>query len=142
MKSIATVILAVDLSAALLGGPPPSHAAPGSVPIELPGSDLPVRQAHTYKMSGRVRALLLWVGRDDVGSGVIRWRGGEDGHEGQGYELLIGTDPPRAPGGLNKWGYLAEQVRDDECDVVGVISKSGEERLRDVKAGLAGAASG
>jgi hypothetical protein len=85
-------------------------------------------------MAGRVRALLLWVGRDDVGSGVIRWRGrGED----TAYELLIGSDPQRAPGNLNKWGYLAEEVRGAECDVVGVISKDSEHRLSDVKAGLA-----
>jgi hypothetical protein len=59
----------------------------------LPGAGLPVVGEHTYKMSGRVRALLLWMGRDDVGSGVIRWRANDHDHA---YELLIGSDPLRA----------------------------------------------
>jgi hypothetical protein len=103
----------------------------------LPGADLPVVGEHTYKMSGRVRALLLWMGRDDVGSGVIRWRANE--HD-QAYELLIGSDPLRAPGKLNKWGFLAEEIRSGECTVVGVMSKDSENRLSDVKAGLSSAA--
>ena len=70
---------------------------------------------------------------------MIRWRG--DG-ERKGYELLIGSDPLRAPGKLNKWGYLAEEVQGGECDVVGVISKSAEEGLGDVRAGLTGSAAG
>ena len=100
------------------------------LPDRVPGSDLPVTRQHTYKMSGRVRALMLWVGRDDVGSGVIRWRGAGVNHA---YDLLIGSDPRRAPGGLNKWGYLAEEVRTGESVVVGVISKDVEDRLSDVK---------
>jgi hypothetical protein len=128
------LILAANLSAAVLAAPFPAPSARDVLPHELPGASVPVVQAHTYRMSGRVRALLLWVGRDDVGSGIIRWRGGPDG---QGYELLIGSDPLRAPGKLNKWGYLGEQMQGGECDVVGVISKSGEDGLRDVKTGLA-----
>ena len=70
--------------------------------------------------------LLLWIGRDNVGTGVIRYRASE---KGTAYELLIGSDPLRAPGRLNRWGYLAEEVRGEECAVLGVISKSEEERL-------------
>jgi hypothetical protein len=104
------------------------------LPRATPGSSLPILREHRYRMAGKVRALLLWMGRDDVGSGIIRWRGSE---QSRAYELLIGTDPSRAPGNLNKWGYLAEEVRAGECDVVGVISKDSEHRLSDVKAGLA-----
>src|SRR5260221_1019473 len=137
MRHYSAVILAVPLHAALTAAPNPNPTGRDLLPSELPGSTLPVVQAHSCTMSGRVRALLLWVGRDDVGSGVIRWRAEGDRN---GYELLIGSDPLRAPGNLNKWGYLAEEVRAGECDVVGVISQSAEEGLRDVKAGLAGPA--
>jgi hypothetical protein len=125
--------VAVALSAVLSAAPaPPARSV---LPTELPGSTLPVVQEHTYKMSGRVRILLLWIGRDDVGSGVIRWRGSEDADHA--YELLIGSDPLRAPGKLNRWGYLAEEVQDGECAVVvGVISKSTETGISEVKAGL------
>ena len=78
--------------------------------------------------------LLIWIGRDDVGSGVIRWRAA--GEEDRAYELLIGSDPLRAPGKLNRWGYLAEEVRGEESEVVGVMSKSPENGLGDVKASL------
>jgi hypothetical protein len=106
--------------------------APG-VPVEIPGRNLPVVRQHTYRMAGKVRMLLLWVGRDDVGSGVIRWRGaGGD----KAIELLIGSDPKRAPGQLNKWGYLVEAMHGGEASVVGLISQENDDRLSDVKATL------
>ena len=43
-----------------------------------PWARLPVVREHTYRMAGKIRLLMLWVGRDDVGSGVIRWRGARD----------------------------------------------------------------
>jgi len=135
MRTLKIMFFAI-VCAAWLEAAAPESVSREFIPSEVPGIDLPVTREHTYKMSGRVRALLLWVGRDDVGSGVIRWRGTGDDHA---YELLIGSDPVRAPGKLNKWGYLAEELRGGECDVVGVISKDAERRLSDVKAGLANA---
>ena len=51
-------------------------------------------------------------------------------------ELLIGSDPKRAPGQLNKWGYLVEAMRGGESSVVGLISQENDDRLSDVKADL------
>jgi hypothetical protein len=121
--------------AAVIGVSSPMAASREGIPNAIPGVDLPVVKEHTYKMSGRVRALLLWIGRDDVGSGVIRWRGTGEDHA---YELLIGSDPAKAPAKLNKWGFLAEQIRAGECEVVGVMSKDSEKRLSDVKTDVAG----
>lgn len=109
-----------------------STTAP-AVPTEVPGRDLPVVRHHTYRMAGKIRVLLLWVGRDDVGSGVIKWRSG--GNE-TAIELLIGSDPKRAPSQLNKWGYLVEEMRGGESSVVGLISQENDDRLSDVKANL------
>jgi hypothetical protein len=109
-----------------------SATAP-EVPVAVPGRDLPVVRQHTYRMAGKIRVLLLWVGRDDVGSGVIKWRGG--GNE-KAIELLIGSDPKRAPSQLNKWGYLVEAMRGGESSVVGLISQENDDRLSDVKADL------
>ena len=106
--------------------------APG-VPSEIPGRNLPIAREHTYRMAGKIRMLMLWVGRDDVGSGVIRWRGAGDE---KAIELLIGSDPKRAPSQLNKWGYLVEAMRGGESSVVGLISQENDDRLSDVKAGL------
>ena len=109
-----------------------STSAPG-VPTHVPGRTLPVVRQHTYRMAGKIRVLLLWVGRDDVGSGVIKWRG--DGNE-KAIEILIGSDPNRAPSQLNKWGYLVEAMRGGESSVVGLISQENDDRLSDVKADL------
>jgi hypothetical protein len=109
-----------------------TQIAPG-VPIGVPGRDLPVVREHRYRMAGKIRLLMLWVGRDDVGSGVIRWRGAGDA---KAIELLIGSDPKRAPGQLNKWGYLVEAMRGSESSVVGLISQENDDRLSEVKAGL------
>ena len=108
----------------------PNH---GDVPIHTPGRELPVVREHSYRMAGKVRVLLLWVGRDDVGSAVIKWKkSGED----RAFELLIGSDPQRAPGQLNKWGYFVEETRGGNTSVVGLISQENDEALSDVKADL------
>src|ERR1051325_5977296 len=98
-----SLILAASLSAGLSAAP--VSTTPAVLPTEVPGSVLPIEHEHLYTMSGRVRMLLIWLGRDNVGSGMIRWRAaGKD----SAYELLIGSDPLRAPGRLNRWGFLAE----------------------------------
>jgi hypothetical protein len=123
-----SLILAAGLSAGLSAAPV-STSLP-VLPTEVPGSVLPVEHEHLYTMSGRVRMLLIWFGRDNVGSGMIRWRGaGNDA----AYELLIGSDPLRAPARLNRWGYLAEEIRSGEAAMVGIMSTSNEASLDEVK---------
>jgi hypothetical protein len=102
------------------------------IPTDPVAVDLPITRQHTYRMAGKVRMLLLWVGREDVGNAVINWRGQG---EHRAYELLIGSDPAKAPGKLNKWGYLVEETRGENALVVGLISQNHEDRLDDVKQG-------
>ncbi len=93
-------------------------------------SALPVLRERSYRMAGRVRLLLFWVRRDPVGSGRIVWRGDAGGNVG--HELLIGTDPALAPRHVNRWGYIAEDRRDGETRVLGVMSTSEEKNLSDI----------
>jgi hypothetical protein len=102
------------------------------VPIDLPGQNVPIVRQHTYRMAGRVRMVLFWVSRDNVGEGVIKWRAGGDD---KAFELLIGTDPEIAPGHLNKWGYFIEHNRHTDSSIVGLISQGHERRPADVEAG-------
>ena len=99
------------------------------IPSILPAADLPITRQHVYSMAGRVRLFLLWVAREDVGIGVITWRAAG---EKQAYELLIGSDPAKAPGRLNRWGYLVEETSGSETSIVGLISQDREDRLSDV----------
>jgi hypothetical protein len=62
---------------------------------------------HRYRIVGSVRLLFFWRSRD-VGSGLMAWH--EDG-DNRSVSLLFGSDPARAPRGINEWGYLLEQVR-------------------------------
>ncbi len=73
-----------------------------------PRADLPIVRTHDYVMSGAVRPLLFWMGRDNIGLARIVWRAGADG--AHGYDLLVGTDPDRAPRGINRWGLISEQT--------------------------------
>jgi len=148
LHAIGTIILCSAVSAADLRSDSANGAGPFScgirassttnefkdqVPTDLPAQNLPIVGEHSYRMAGRIRVLLLWIGREDVGTGVIKWRA----REGErAFELLIGSDPDRAPRQLNKWGYLVEHIRGGDSSVVGLVSQSREVGLDDVEAGL------
>jgi len=106
--------------------PPPVQAADAPAPAQ----DLPVLQVHRYTMAGRIRPLLFWIGRDDVGIGEIVWRGADGA---VAYELLIGTDAAKAPRGINRWGYVLEDSRPSGTRVLGVMTTSEEATLTDVR---------
>ena len=101
---------------------------------------LPVAAEYRYRMLGKIRLLLFWVSRDGVGGARIRVRRGE--HGGSGYDLLIGSDPKRAPRGLNRWGYILEETRGDETTVVGLMKKSDEDTLDQATSNVAREAQG
>jgi hypothetical protein len=128
------------IAAALAAGAAPARGGAGPARGGLPAAslqqgapaeddELPVLQVHRYRMSGRIRPLLFWIGRDDVGLGEIVWRRAENG---VGYELLIGTDAAKAPRGINRWGYLLEDSRPSRTRVLGVMTTSDEATLSDV----------
>jgi len=74
---------------------------------------------HRYRIAGRVRLALFWVGRDDVGSARMSWQ--TDGTT-SALTLLIGSDPQRAPRRLNQWGYLREELRPESAQVFSLRS--------------------
>lgn len=116
------------LSSTLIATAPPLSDF-DDIPNILPAADLPITRQHVYRMAGRVRLFLLWVAREDVGVGVITWR---EAGDKKAHELLIGSDPAKAPGRLNRWGYLVEETSGSEASIVGLISQDREERLSDV----------
>ena len=80
-----------------------------------------VERIHRYRMSGRIRPFLVWMGRDNVGLARVTWRD-EAGH--RGYDLLIGTDPGRAPRGINRWGFVSEQGTGEGGDLLALMAGS------------------
>ncbi len=132
---------AMAVAAALVGSAAGSHvsAAPGPSSAREAASLTAIKR-HTYRMAGRVRPLLFWIGRDNVGSARIVWR--EDAGKGRGYELLVGTDPARTPRGINRWGFIAEQVEGRDGRLLAVMSKSDEASLGEAQASADGASAG
>jgi hypothetical protein len=84
-------------------------------------------------MAGRIRPLLFWIGRDNVGLARIVWHRGPA--NAVAYELLIGTDPDLAPQRLNRWGYIAEEIDGPDGRLLGIISKSEERTVGEVRSG-------
>jgi hypothetical protein len=129
MGGLAAVGLVAYGTAALSARP----ADPCATAARIPASarpDLPIVQAHAYRMAGRVRPLLFWISQKNVGSGVIVWRGGEGA---TAYELLIGTDPAIAPRGINRWGYIVEDARGGATHVFALMTTDAEAKMSDVR---------
>lgn len=63
-----------------------------------------------YVMTGKVRLLLFWTGRDDVGGGYIRFVS-DSVSDFEGVDLKMGSDPSKAPRRINRWGAATEVRR-------------------------------
>jgi hypothetical protein len=96
---------------------------------------LPIVAQHRYRMAAKIRPLLFWIGRDNVGEARLIWRRGPA--DAQGFEMLIGSDPDRAPRRINRWGYIAEETIGSRACVVGVMKQSDEESIEEAKSRLA-----
>jgi hypothetical protein len=88
----------------------PSGARGQDVRLPEPARTV-VQDVFHYRMTGKVRVLFFWFGRDDVGGGHIAYfeaPGKATGSFIQGTEVLFGSDPDRVPGRVNRWGYGQE----------------------------------
>jgi hypothetical protein len=104
-------------------------------PSTLPApDDLPIRAEYHYRLSGSARPFLFWINRDNVGAGRMTWRRAADGT--LSLELLMGSDPARAPFKTNRWGYIREVVRGDSAELVAVKTETEEETIEDAKASV------
>lgn len=92
---------ALGLAVALAAWPAAAPAGAGPSPLTA---------EYRYRISGQVRLLLFWVSRDNIGAARASVRGGGVDDE---LALLIGSDPQRAPRGVNEWAFVREHVHDD-----------------------------
>src|SRR5262245_6294086 len=113
--------------AAPQGAPPDGHTLP--TPDELP-----VIAEYHYRLSGSARPFLFWISRDNVGSGRMTWRRSSNGT--LALELLMGSDPERAPFKTNRWGYIREVVQGDSAELVAVKSDTEEDTIDEAKASI------
>lgn len=87
-----------------------------------------------YTVSVRVRPLLFWIERKNVGDARLTWSESPDG--ATRVELLIGSDPNRTPMRINRWGYIAETTCGATSTVVGVMTRSDEQSVEEAQARL------
>jgi hypothetical protein len=129
----------VGTGAAMPASRPASQAVLPAAPAHE--GTLPVVAEYRYRIAGKIRPLLLfWISRDGIGGARIRVRRGEGG--ASGFDLLIGSDPARAPRGINRWGYILEETRGGETTVLGVMKKSDEDTLDQATSNVAREANG
>jgi hypothetical protein len=129
---VAAVIITV-----FCGSPAPVHAQSRDAHAALSFSAANVSRQHRYQVDARVRPLLFWIRKSNVGDGRITWRTGPSGTVG--YELLVGTDPARTPRRINRWGYLREESGPQRAIVFGVMSQSDEQSIEDADKNTSGA---
>jgi hypothetical protein len=93
---------------------PTATLAPGAASMERAVDQVRVppniRSQFDYVMTARVRLLLFWAGKDDVGGGYIRLGTSPDDASLEVINLLIGSDPAKAPRAINRWGLASEIV--------------------------------
>jgi hypothetical protein len=91
-------------------------------------------ERYQYTMTARVRPLLLfWISRSGVGGAVVTRRRAASEAD---YSLLIGSDPDRAPRRINRWGYIDEEVHGSEARLIGLMTESNEETIKEAEANL------
>jgi hypothetical protein len=131
-------IVAVVVVAAISS---PGLALEGPIPVESavrPEPEAATAEARedVYVVNGRIRPLLLfWIGRDNIGEARITRTPDAAGHETM--ELLIGSDPARAPRKINRWGYVREQVTPEGATLLGLMRASDEKTLEEAEAAVA-----
>jgi hypothetical protein len=109
---------------------------PGIAGDDLSANDNPlamrVKQEHRYRLSAAIRPLLFWVGAKNVGDAHIVWRDQEEGRKG--YELLLGSDPGRAPRHINRWGFVREDAGATGAIMLGVMNRSEDDNITTAQA--------
>lgn len=81
---------------------------------------------HRYRVFGRVRLALFWTRGSLVGSARMSARHTDEGSE---LTFLLGSDPARAPGGLNQWSYVREETAADRASAFALRSLSADDAI-------------
>lgn len=105
------------------GGSFRNHSAGGAVWETSMGTTV----ERNYLLTARIRLLIPWLSFKNVGLARIRWTDGDDGIDA--IELLVGSDPARAPRKINRWGYEAERWVGNTFKLTGVMTESDEDSI-------------
>jgi hypothetical protein len=116
-RASSVLVLSVTVALSLAAAEPAPDGHPAA----------PVTAEHRYRLSAAIRPLLFWVGAKNVGGARIVWR--HDGAGRKGYELLLGSDPARAPRRVNRWGWVREDADATGATMTGLMNRSEDDSL-------------
>jgi hypothetical protein len=74
---------------------------------EVPGD----AAQYNYEMTARVRLILFWAGKENVGGGYVRTSLTPEDPSVRQVQVLFGSDPAKAPRAINRWGAGTEVFR-------------------------------
>ncbi len=70
-----------------------------------------IQSEFNYEMTCRLRLLLFWASKDDLGGGFIKIGRAADDPSLQMIQLAFGSDPAKAPRAINRWGAGTEVIK-------------------------------
>jgi len=108
----ASLLLGVAVGAPV--GPDTSDQAAIQEAASWIGDEDKVDTEYHYVMTCKLRLLLFWAGRDDVGGGYVRIGRAAGDDRQQMIQILFGSDPAKAPLAINRWGGGTEVVRSSD----------------------------
>jgi len=127
----AALVAAVALAGGVVRAQPPVVA---SGPTAGQPAPIATIERHHYSIAARIRPLLFfWIGRSGVGDAIATRRVSP---EETTYTLLIGSDPERAPRRINRWGYIREDIRGADAQLIGLMTQSDEDSLEEAEANV------
>ncbi len=109
-RLFAVVLLAATVSAQTPEAGPSEPAAVLAESVAWIRASNKIVAQYDYRMSVKIRILVFWISRDDVGGGYIRRLEAPDDPRLKSLEVLFGSDPKKA-GGVNRWGAGTEVMR-------------------------------
>lgn len=123
------LLICILLTASSLFGPDKaldSKQDPGASTVPPAIKVLSQKTERYYTLTASIKPIIGWISRDGVGGGRISLM--EKQGEKQ-IQLLIGSDPDRAPWHINRWGYISENVANASTELIGIMTRSDEDSI-------------
>ena len=107
-RLLACFLLLAGNSFALPSGPSDSDGAAIREAVQWIQATPSLRAEYQYILTCRLRLLIFWAGRDDLGGGYIKTGRAADDPSLRMIQLLFGSDPAKTPHAINRWGAGTE----------------------------------
>jgi hypothetical protein len=84
-----------------------------------------------YRLGARIRPVAFLAGEYRIGEAHLTAR--TEHGSGEGYSLLIGSDPAFSPRGINQWGFVSELETQGSVQVFGVMTATDKQSIEELR---------